>query len=233
MQGHSLHVIGTDGGLLEKPYAQSYVLMSPGERLDVLVKASGTPGSYKLLALPYSRMGMMTSSQRTLMTVKVGGSGPSMSVPAWIGPALPLPDAGMAMVSRTFTLSMGQGRGYINGLDFDGPAGPCTVDSEVMDMDMYELWTIQNQSNMDHPWHQHTNPAQVMSISGGDSAYRTLYTTSRAWKDVVIVPKMGSVTQLVRIRHYTGMAMFHCHILEHEDIGMMGVWNLGEMAMPM
>jgi FtsP/CotA-like multicopper oxidase with cupredoxin domain len=89
-------------------------------------------------------------------------------------------------------------------------------------------------SNMDHPWHQHVNPAQVLSISGGDAAYTALYTKTPAWKDVVIVPKMGSVTQLVRISDYMGMAMFHCHILEHEDIGMMGIWNIGmDMPMPM
>ena len=138
-------------------------------------------------------------------------------------------DLGM-VTQRTFTLSMGQGRGYINGMDFD--VEPYTVDSMMsMEEPVYELWTIQNQSNMDHPWHQHVNPAQVQSISGGDGAYRTLYTTTPAWKDVVIVPKMGSVTQLVRISDYMGMAMFHCHILEHEDIGMMGIWNIG-MDMP-
>jgi FtsP/CotA-like multicopper oxidase with cupredoxin domain len=82
-------------------------------------------------------------------------------------------------------------------------------------------------NNMDHPWHQHVNAAQVFSITGGDSAYRTLYTSSPAWKDFVIVPAGGSVTQLVRIADYDGMAMFHCHILEHEDIGMMGIWNIG------
>ncbi|MFA4966521.1 MAG: multicopper oxidase domain-containing protein [Thermoleophilia bacterium] len=87
---------------------------------------------------------------------------------------------------------------------------------------------------MDHPWHQHVNPAQVLSISGGDAAYASLYTQSPAWKDVVVVPKWGSVKLLVKISDYTGMAMFHCHILEHEDIGMMGIWNLGDMGpMPM
>jgi len=84
---------------------------------------------------------------------------------------------------------------------------------------------------MDHPFHQHVNSCQVLSISGGDSGYASLYTNIPAWKDVVIVPKMGSVTMLVPVMDYTGMTMFHCHIVEHEDIGMMGVWDIMEMPM--
>lgn len=233
LAGHQLQVVGTDGGLLDKPYPQSYAIMSPGERLDVLVKASTTKGTYKLSSMPYSRMGMMTAAQITMLTLNVTGTAVSQSVPSVIKPAKRMNLDLSMLPKKTFTLSMGQGRGYINGQDFD--VNPCTVES-MMDMEkpVYEVWTLQNMSNMDHPWHQHINPAQVLSISGGDSAYRTLYTTTPAWKDVVIVPKMGSVTQLVRISDYMGMAMFHCHILEHEDIGMMGIWNIGmEMPMPM
>ena len=46
-------------------------------------------------------------------------------------------------------------------------------------------------SMMDHPFHQHVNPAQVISITGGDTAYKNFYTASPAWKDTVIVPKEG------------------------------------------
>jgi FtsP/CotA-like multicopper oxidase with cupredoxin domain len=75
---------------------------------------------------------------------------------------------------------------------------------------------------MDHPFHQHVNAAQVLSVTGGDNFYSTI----PAWKDVVLVPKGGSVTQLVPVANYTGMIMFHCHILEHEDIGTMGMWHI-------
>ena len=69
---------------------------------------------------------------------------------------------------------------------------------------------------MDHPFHFHVNHAQVLSINGGDSAYAVLYTTAPAWKDTIIVPKMGKITILVSIQDYTGMTMFHCHIVEHD-----------------
>ena len=44
--------------------------------------------------------------------------------------------------------------------------------------------------------------------------------------EAIIVPRGGSVTQLVRIQNWTGPTMFHCHIVEHEDIGMMGDWSI-------
>jgi FtsP/CotA-like multicopper oxidase with cupredoxin domain len=68
--------------------------------------------------------------------------------------------------------------------------------------------------------------AHIPSIAGGDAAYRSFHTTVPGWKDTVIVPRGGSVTQLVRLQNWTGMTMFHCHILEHEDAGMMGEWMI-------
>ncbi len=110
-------------------------------------------------------------------------------------------------------------------MSFDS-GNPYTIESDVGTV---EMWTIVNASNMDHPFHQHTNAAQVLSIVGGDS----LYATIPAWKDCVNIPKGGSATLLVPIMDYSGMAMFHCHILEHEDIGMMGMWDIMDPGMPM
>ena len=101
------------------------------------------------------------------------------------------------------------------------------------DLGGWEVWEIVNQSGMDNPFHQHVNSAQDLSIAGGDSAYASLYTSIPAKKDVVIVPKMGSVKLLVPVKDWTGMTMFHCHIIEHEDIGMMGAWHIMEKPMPM
>jgi FtsP/CotA-like multicopper oxidase with cupredoxin domain len=222
LQGHSLYVIGTDGGLLDKPYAQSYVVLAPGERLDVLVKASTTKGSYKLLSLPYSRMGMMSSAQITLLTMSCQGTSAANALPTVVdASAARMTVSPNAPVTRSFTLSMSMGRGYINGKDFD-----VDPDMWMSTLGTYEIWEIINQSNMDHPWHQHVNAAQVLSITGGDAAYRTLYTTTPALKDVVIVPKGGRVKLLVPVMDWSGMTMYHCHILEHEDIGMMGMWDI-------
>jgi FtsP/CotA-like multicopper oxidase with cupredoxin domain len=228
LASHSLRVVGTDGGLLDKPYAQSTVLLSPGERVDVLVKASNTKGYYKLQAQPYDRgAGASANQQITLMTANITGTSLSQSLPASINPNAVRLSVPANAVTRQITLSMemgmmGGGSATINGIAYSD-TGAYTINSGL---ETYEVWEIYNQSMMDHPFHQHVNPAQVISISGGDSAYRSLYTTTPAWKDTVIVPAMGSVKLLVPVKDYGGTTVFHCHILEHEDMGMMGLWNI-------
>ena len=79
-----------------------------------------------------------------------------------------------SLSKRTLSLSMMQMKGYINGISF-------------MDMDHtykimsylggWEVWEIVNQNGMDHPFHQHVNSAQVLTIIGGDSGYASLYTS--------------------------------------------------------
>lgn len=246
LERHQLAVIGTDGGLLDRPYAVRELLLSPGERADVLVKVAKTGGSYRLLTLPYSRGSMMgggmggmmgagETPQASLLTLRSSGRTARVSLPAVIDPAARRADPQLgAAVHRRFVLGMGMGGmamggmgmlGTINGQSFD--VDPLVVRSTLPASGAaWELWTIENPTGMDHPWHQHTNHAQVVSVAGGDPGYAALYTRAPAWKDTVVVPRGGSVTQLVRISDWSGAAMFHCHIVEHEDIGMLGLWEI-------
>jgi len=222
LEGHTLSVVGSEGGLLDKPYPQSRILVSPGERIEILVKATQKSGTFRLLSLPYSRGGGSMGQQVTLLTVSYKGTRASDAVPSVINAAAVRVQAD-PMATRTMALSMGQGRGYINGISFAGMDSTFEVHSML---GTWEIWQIVNESMMDHPFHQHVNPCQVLSISGGDAGYASLYTRAPAWKDVVLVPKMGSATLLVPVTDFDGMAMFHCHIVEHEDIGMMGLWHI-------
>jgi FtsP/CotA-like multicopper oxidase with cupredoxin domain len=233
LQSHAMYVVGTDGGLLDRPYPMTELLLSPGERADLLFKAPSTSGSYKLLALPYARMGMMTSSQVTLMTVRVKSTGLAVakSIPSAVDPDARRLDASAPAAARqTFALSMSQGRGYVNGQTFQVLSdGSISAFMHMSEVGTEEIWEVTNQSNMDHPWHQHVNDAQLIAYSGGDASYAKyaqLYQSAPAWKDTIIVPKAGSVTLRIPIADHSGMTMFHCHILEHEDIGMMGMWHI-------
>lgn len=229
LENHTLYVVGTEGGLLDQPYPMSSILLSPGERVEILVKADQTTKNYRLLSLPYSRTGNMGGQQVTLMTLSYNkGIRTPDVMPATINPAAARISPMIAKTER-LVLSMGQGKGYINNISFT-MENYCAIHSHL---GTYEVWEIVNQSNMDHPFHQHVNGCQVLSITGGDASYASFLTKSPAWKDVVIVPKWGSVKMLVPVMDYPGMAMFHCHIIEHEDIGMMGVWDIMDMGMPM
>jgi FtsP/CotA-like multicopper oxidase with cupredoxin domain len=223
-ENHPIHLIGTDGGLLDKPYPLLRILLSPGERVDLLVKASSSPGNYRFFSLPYSSGHHHGggSATVTLMTIACRGKEAKDDIPARINPESRRMFLNLAYLPwKRMTLSMRMHRGFINGRSFG--ANGFTIHSKV---GTYEVWEIFNASGMDHPFHQHTNAAQVVSIRGGDPEYAHLYSTIPAWKDTVNVPPMGSVTLLVPVKDYTGMAMVHCHILEHEDIGMMGHWNI-------
>jgi FtsP/CotA-like multicopper oxidase with cupredoxin domain len=248
LEGHSLQVIGTDGGLLDKPYPMTEILLAPAERIDLLVQASAATGTFRLLALPYDRggMGMMdggmmgggmqafggtASGQVTLLTVNDTGDVVADALPSQVNPSAKRITMDLASLPRTrFVLGMMMGKGTINGVSFseaaDGTVTSYQHDSKV---GTYEVWEIVNQTGMDHPWHQHVNSAQVISGSGIDPAfgpYADLYTNAPALKDTVIVPKGGSITLLVPVLDHAGKTVFHCHIVEHEDIGMMGVWNI-------
>ena len=246
LEGHPLQVVGTDGGLLDKPYPVPELLLAPAERIDVLVKAAPGAGTSRLLALPYDRggMGMMgggmggmpgpggtTSVQVTLLTVERSGAAATDTLPAVVNAAAKRIDLDVASLPRTrFVLGMMMGRGTINGVSFDEMAdGTVSAYQHDSRVGTYELWEIVNQTGMDHPWHQHVNSAQVVAASGTDpafSAYADLYTRVPGLKDTVIVPRGGSVTLLVPVLDHAGRTVFHCHIVEHEDIGMMGVWNI-------
>ncbi len=226
--GHTLQVVGTEGGLLDKPYPVSSFLLSPGERVDLLVKATQTAKNYRLLSLPYSRGGGSMGQQVTLLTLSYQGGSAGEAIPKTIDPAARRSTAAPVKTER-ITLSMGRGRGYVNGISFT-MENHYTLHSQL---GTHEVWEIVNNSGMDHPFHQHVNPCQVLSITGGDAAYASFLTRAPAWKDTVIIPKWGSVRMLMPVMHWPGMAMFHCHIIEHEDIGMMGVWDIMEMDGPM
>jgi bilirubin oxidase len=86
-----------------------------------------------------------------------------------------------------------------------------------------EIWTIENLVGMDHPFHLHGFQFQVLDRNGVPEPFVS-------WKDSVNVPKHETVRFIVRFDAFPGKWMYHCHILDHEDHGMMGVLEV--MAPP-
>jgi FtsP/CotA-like multicopper oxidase with cupredoxin domain len=97
----------------------------------------------------------------------------------------------------------------IDGRTFDAARTDTTVRLGTV-----EDWTIRNTSPMDHPFHLHVWPFRVLDAGvGGDPL--------PGWKDTVNVPANGAVTVRVAFAGIPGRAVYHCHILDHEDLGMM------------
>ena len=106
-------------------------------------------------------------------------------------------------------------RGGMMAFGFDGRAfDPARVDQRV-GAETVEEWTIRNPTPMDHPFHLHIWPMQLTEVNG--SAI-----DGPQWRDVVNVPARGSVVVRIAFARFTGLTVYHCHILDHEDLGMMG-----------
>ena len=183
-------------------------------------------GSYGLVSRPYDRgsprMGGASTTSRTtcLATLTVRGTGGTAALPASLAT---VEDLRRVAVDRTRTLTLGMGTGMGGGGRGMG-GGAVTIDGAGFDPRRIDLtarlgtvedWIVRNTSSMDHPFHLHVWPFQV--LEGGDG------TPDRAWKDTVNVPAGREVRLRVRFADIAGRTVYHCHILDHEDLGMMGV----------
>jgi len=231
LENHPFYLIATDAGAIASPRQLSELLLSPGERAEVLVKGDAESAEYRLLNLPYNRVGMMGSammgegmmgnrgmmrndndSPQTLATLTYSGEVESQPLPETLIPVEGLPEPETV---RELTLNHGMfpGRGMqflINGQAFD----PQRVDTRVT-VGTVEDWIIRNTGTLDHPFHLHTNPFQVITRNG--EAVR-----DRAWKDTVLVPRGERIRIRIPFQDFAGKTVYHCHILDHEELGMMG-----------
>ncbi|PDQ21855.1 copper oxidase [Mesorhizobium sanjuanii] len=222
--GAPMTIIGTDGGLLEAPVAADDILLSPAERLEVIVSFE-KPGPATLYTLDYDRgwmgAGRPADAGLTLLTVHVSQT-PAEPVPPLPDRLRPIARLGAPSISRRFvfteTMAMnanGMEMGFlINGAAFDmGRVDIVAKQGEV------ELWEIVNEADMDHPFHVHGTQFQVVEHERDGKVSKAPYL---AWKDTVNVTRGETVRLLLR-QDRPGPRMYHCHILEHEQLGMMGI----------
>jgi FtsP/CotA-like multicopper oxidase with cupredoxin domain len=198
---------------------------------DLLVRPTGD-GRYRLISDPYNRGGLgmiggmmdgpATTVSVTLATLVVSGQRTtSPSLPAML-PAPPAPNGPVARQRQvTFAMGMGTGGMGLNGMSFtiDERTFDTGRDDQTVQLDTIEEWTVVNDSPMDHPFHLHAWPFHVLAASAG-----TPPTGVR--QDVVLIPARGRVRLRIPFSDYSGRSVYHCHILDHEDIGMMATVNV-------
>ena len=164
------------------------------------------------------------STTRTLVaTMTTTGTAPPAALPATLAPTASLALA-PATSRRELVLAMGTGGGGMGG-GGGGMGRSFTINGKTFDpartnittnLGHVEEWTLTNTSTMDHPFHLHVWPFQVVARSDGAPI-------TPGWKDTVNVPAGASVTVRVPLTDIAGRTVYHCHILDHEDLGMMGV----------
>lgn len=213
--GRPVTLIGTDGGLLEHPERLDRVPLSPGERAEIIVDMS--PGERTTLrAYPISVAGdflqqRLSGADDTLDILRLRAADqprPTATIPADLVKA---PELGAPARTRTFRLATPKINGRTMAMD--------RID-ETVTVDTTERWVITNNDGAPHNFHIHDVQFQIVEVDGDPPPAHL-----RGRKDTVLVPANGTVTVHVRFADFTDPAtpyMFHCHLLWHEDRGMMG-----------
>lgn len=238
--GASVTPLRMDSGPVHAASTTDGVDLLPGNRADLRVVVGDSDTELTATTLDRSFMGMSAGHTGTevIAAVAVSGSAaPSVSLLAATDTPADLRRAEPAH-RRQLTLSMsmgGMGMGGVGGvggmrgvggmggvvntdsspMGIDGQGfDPSRIDQEVKVGDVEE-WTLLNASPMDHPFHLHVWPMQVLEV-GGRTVDPVIY------RDVVNVPAHSQTTVRIDFDRYPGTAVYHCHILDHEDLGMMG-----------
>jgi len=253
--GRTFHQVASDGGLLPKPVSLTSLVLAPAERAEILVDFSDG-ASVTLLSGADVNASMGMGMRRMMAGVLPGDPAPSHDgqpgefevvkfepdrsrrssvdkIPSAF-PGAPIADFGEPQRVRKFSLDMhvgGTGPGQMSGGRAGGSSmGSMGINGKAHSMDRVdvamqrgetELWEIRA-TEMRHPFHIHGTSFQVISNGGRETPFDTM-----GLKDVVLVN--GKAELLVQINHRATPDipfMFHCHILEHEDAGMMGQFTV-------
>ncbi|WP_411699991.1 multicopper oxidase family protein [Conyzicola sp.] len=214
--GRDLALIGTDGGLLERPYATPSVQLSPGERAEVLVRmAAGETARLQSrdVGLGGNGLGGANGAADRFDVLELVASAALNSVgtvPSELVPMERLDDLD-ATAERRFVL---------DGLQINQQPMDLTRIDEVVTVDATEVWNVRNNMALPHSFHVHDVQFQVLTI-GGDPPPPQL----DGWKDTILLHPNTDHRIIMRFTDYTDPTtpyMYHCHLLQHEDQGMMG-----------
>jgi len=227
LQGHQFLVIAKDGLTYPEAVWQDEILMVPGERYDVLVKA-GAPGTYSLEKMEDGLVNPDLSILGVLLTVEVSGDPVVMNLPTG-----PLPGGQRPLIGDDEIVQRRE-------IVFDVRSTPegeplFLIDDKLFDHDRIdhffqigtaEEWVISNRNNnFGHPFHTHANDLMLTHINGQASA-------RPIWCDTVLVPPPlpdgtpGSISLRTLFEEFKGKGVIHCHIIDHEDLGMMQLWEI-------
>jgi FtsP/CotA-like multicopper oxidase with cupredoxin domain len=231
VERHDMHLIALDGVNFPAPRTIPYssasgdgqVLLAPANRAEFLIQA-GTPGRYAIRALAQSQ-GFLPTAGKVIAEILVDGPAKPMTLPG----RLPTPSRYYPLienVSGANTLQFEIGlpaklNSYI-GVDFTINGKQYQEDqvepSNVVMLDEAQEWTLRNDHDHGgtegHPFHIHMNHFEVIAIGGVKQPPGTI-------QDTVWVPVGKPVVIRMKFRQFKGKAVFHCHILPHEDTGMM------------
>ncbi len=226
LNGLELWEIGFDGNPYPEARQIDEIFVAPGNRMNLMVKA-GAPGSYILdrpafdqgkTPIPAAQMAELIvlpeGSDRVPDTIKLGTEIPRGPLPK----NRILTDITDDEIVRKRSIELGAKDvdGMFKGMVFtlNGQPFDPKRDDIVAKLGEAEEWELVNLTPFPHPIHVHVNPMQVIAINGEPLK-------RKHWQDTIAVPAAGTVTLRMRFTDFDGRFVMHCHILPHEDLGMM------------
>ncbi|MBX3045218.1 MAG: multicopper oxidase domain-containing protein [Candidatus Kapabacteria bacterium] len=225
----TFNIIGTDGGLLEKPFEVTSVFLGPAERLDIIVdfKGDSVGNSVKFISESYDppvgHMGKPTYPQGIKLDIIrfdiLDESKSSFTLPLKLSVIEKIPELN-SVKTRNFELQMQM------------MSMKHTINNKFYDMDRIdetinfgdiEIWNFVNKDiDMMHPIHIHGLQFQILSRSSSPE----IPEYEQGWKDTFLINGGETVRVIAKFNGYEGKYLLHCHNLEHEDDGMMHNYNV-------
>ncbi|BCU78463.1 redoxin domain-containing protein [Luteolibacter sp. LG18] len=242
--GIPFHEIAVDGLALGKSVQKDVINLLPGYRSDVLVKAPEKPGEYVLVdQATASGIDGQGEPLKYIARIVVEGTPASMKLPV---------DNQLAQF-RLPTLKdakIDSPQSAVYGILPTTGGVIFTIDGKAFDMDQAkelslgntDEWTVSVKNggtiNTGHPFHIHVNPFEVFSIMGPKdpndpkSPQVEQLTGGPIWRDTIWVPNNGTVKFRTKYTDFVGTFVQHCHILDHEDQGMMQLVDIKDPKAP-
>jgi blue copper oxidase len=240
--------IGSDGGLLNTPYTTTRIRLSPGERAEILIDLTGMNGQNLFLMSYASELAMGIQGGPTMpmpmgsppmdsplngidfkifqINVVAQTSSPITTIPSVLTTNTPYLESS-ANVTRTIRFTVDSmmvmdGPFYLN----DSTFNMMRVDYNIP-LNNVEIWKLVNTNMVAHPFHIHD--VQFYLLNRNDGILPSPSESGR--KDVILVPPGDSLMFITKFEDFVDSKvpyMFHCHILMHEDAGMMGQFIVTE-----
>ena len=221
--GAKFQLIGTDGGLLDAAVEVSSVLLSPGERAEVLVNFGGTAVGTEVFLQSNTFSGTDVQGKQTFKILKfkvARQESDPFQLPALLMPIEKIAES-QAVATRSFNIGHMMSHGGMGGMvmhPIDGKTFDANRRDEVVNAGTTEIWEFDNTAGTEtHPMHIHGVQFLVLSRTGG----RAVQSWEKGWKDTVLAFPGEKVRIIITFPDNKGKFVFHCHNLEHADAGMM------------
>lgn len=234
VEGHEMYLIAMDGNNYEAPRVMPVqhpdgsipqVLVAPANRAEFLIKAVSTPGTYRIIQLAQDQQ-FLTSAKKVIAEIVIKGPAKNMKLPT----RLPLPTRDWPLIKPSEIKKV---RELIFSSQFPGQQNKIVGIDFIINQQLYDEFAISSAPHLNtaeewhirvpnsehggtegHPFHIHVNDFEVISVGGVPQPPGTI-------QDTIWVPQNTEAVIRMRFKQWKGKSVYHCHILPHEDTGMM------------